>query len=1692
MKRRVALFLAIVLWLGVFQTSTVHALEKNKKLDIIELSVPQGSVGGGNYDTPKKIEYDPVRKKLVLVDMEEETDEVTMKWGIGEKDKIKEGLYSLQYYLPKTTGASLVVQADFHVGKEAVDTTVDPVVLKSNSDYVTVQLSILEETTPGTWNQVEKDYYEYKTPPYTNGATGPLKKKVYTTTINRANQLANKEWVGKIEGIGRIEFFIEDNTVFMSVDGVKKGYITPFTLDYTSFDGLEVENDGFSAFKGLETFTIMPTHLLSTEEAKNFPDDPNSTDEDGNAFLDKRMELPSQDVINVMEDEKLGDRPGVVVSFTKPQVVYEGKFMAIDEANRLQNAQAGGTQKEVKTTAELLLTEKFGLDTIVNGRTYSVKFDIEKDAKIDSLTSGKEEGQLVSSADGKRYEIYFATDNQGHDSVHLWDGLKDGMLVSAAMGFSGNYFNGKDNPPVASGQVMASNMGYTYIYYKVEKSSGDTITFTVKPYNINDGRITYNLWYADIGTSGDTKIIERRTYEGKPPAGDIFIATDLVERTSKYWLDIQIAGRENQFSSQKVIYNPKDAPTPAPYPEIVSVENLYVVPHSNTDVNAQRMPEKVGFDLVWTAPEIDDLERYLKDGNSIYYELFLSKQEVGGYVPSKVFRVYKDETAQDDEDNGIKVEAYAGTTDVLKGKYDSQTKTFKIEDVVLKNTGETGWERLVFDPSNYLDQSKYPNNDKTLGKPYVEAVQDLTDYYIPNTFYLQMRSVYEEAGKGSLAPSYPSKAKPITLDVTKEVIPTVTKLNAVETTEDSNYSGRINFNAVDLTDYVKYMLEPAGIRLSESTDIKEKYKRTYEIYLYRGDSENTDIIFDESQLETEQKINLGDAEEYAFDRKAAAGETKKPIDYLRDGKVIKFTKESTKNAIHELETLNIKGLDGNTPYYFQIRVKLDKWKGQTKLESEYSIFSKYVTFTTGTKPTPPTPEEKRPPAPVWKENPEQEENKVILEWIEPKYVEQAEGDIYYEILRSEGSAMDKEYQGRDKSIKTIIDSIVQSTTTKARYKAFTTKDADKEGYKEYYDYQANKWENVTPLQPVEIASIEDNTLLPNTLYYYYIRTIHFVENEEVRSEWVMMPITTDSLGVPTELAVESDKVYKHDTTNTAVISFLAPIPVGATVGDKSKNYDFEIAIKSEKDEKYYLANDSKTDYKARYVTETTDNDEGRRFVYKISGLKHATKYDVKVRIVDYTKGNGKELRSLYSEKLIIRTEFDEEEQEKDDAYNKYLEKYDKEVEKLKNQPYWEVVSSVKEGIYKYRESYIQDEMGVQDTYTLVLEEDATEAYYYLPVSMFELAKKHHTMVQVQIGDYTTHLRPGMLEGNADLAATKERIDSGKAKDYYIGLEITLGQDKGRINGNSIIAPEITLDMEIVYVEEEDFMIEAEIMEELIALIDDGREDLLDDLEKEVNGRHFTEERLDQLISKEIDYIKRKHAEEVEEILDDVHDKTEIIEKIQKPIFVVAAIDTTEVEVYYRSNPWEKIYSFQTKGGIGIDVTKLGSYIFTGRERIEVMLPTIPGADTLITKYQLTDFFTFEAYGLKSYVTKKQLYGAVARMIGAQRGTDYVLALQNRGIQLIMPNNLQQAVKCDETIYVMMQAYEKMYYKPIQSIFITNKQKVQNIGAFQPVYRPYVYAAVELGVIIPEGNKLSPSKIMTTEEVIRMLTKIMPK
>ena len=455
--------------------------------------------------------------------------------------------------------------------------------------------------------------------------------------------------------------------------------------------------------------------------------------------------------------------------------------------------------------------------------------------------------------------------------------------------------------------------------------------------------------------------------------------------------------------------------------------------------------------------------------------------------------------------------------------------------------------------------------------------------------------------------------------------------------------------------------------------------------------------------------------------------------------------------------------------------------------------------------------------------------------------------------------------------------------------------------------------------------------------------------------------------------------------------------------------------------------------------------------------------------------------------MYVRTEYDQAQQDKEDKYQEYLKRFDQEVEKFKNKAYWTVEDGT---TYKYRKDYLAAEIGMNKEYTLISEENGSSSKYYLPISVLSKINEEKTTLKVELGDEVVYIRPNTIKDNSKLLQeAADLVAANRLEDYYLSISVEKNRYSGMINGEEVVSPKVSINMDIVYMKQEDILTEADILEALEEVIKTKRETFISRLEKKLDTGKLDEDVLQDILDDVLSDVEEQHMKKVDKIMDKQIKKEIGVDEVSNAILIIHNGEHAGVNGYYYLNNWTQVEVLTVGDGFAIEAKKLGTYIFTGQKPLIDTVPEVAPYQSFINQYQLTEFFAMDPYQLKVAVSKKQLYGALARMLGASKGSDYATYLESKGIKGVSKLTSNNAIRQDEAIYIVMQGYELIKHRDVNTIVIKNKQSIQNIGAFQPVYRPYVYAAVELKIVQPQDSRVLPSKQMTGTEVIAMLYKI---
>lgn len=1408
-----------------------------------------------------------------------------------------------------------------------------------------------------------------------------------------------------IDGTYSLRVKIEKNTAYLYVNKVTKGNITEFTLKKGGATA------STNVLTGLKDFEILPTHLY---------------EEDGVLKSKENITYP---------DEIPGSQPGVDIKIERPKKVNEhGVFDYISDSDAqglqaaivlwIENSQGTGNK-------QLLLRFNFGNSSLITG---------------DSITGVKR-----TVADGKALHIYVSSKIDHlptqQQSVIQWGELSKSQILGCTMEIGGPVIEG-----VEKTSFTPMNKGYTYLEYRARKSDMSEAYISISPYRIS-APAKYIIYqrYLDQG-NGWNKLLEYNYDGGKDLAEEIILAvTSTVEQY--YKIEVMVEGQSKPYISQYMKYNPLNEATPPTTTSIINVDNIYAVEDEETKETV------VGFDVSWKAPDKDVLLKYLVDGE-FYYELFLysGDQQTKNY--SKVFKI----TSKDGKN--ISVEPYAGKagSDIRNVvRYDEGQKIFVMENVVLKELENSGWDRLEM-PKNYMDRTSYPTVGHT--EDDIQVISDL-NYELPTTMYISMRAVYEP-NKGINTSSIESGLFPITFSKTKEVLEVPSKItsksNVTITSEENEIltAQDIMFNNVDIRRYVDLYLNPLKWNLYDNPTTY--YQGNYYIYLYgknvaAGAINNVttykDVINEQVVLTEEEKMNIHNGKVIAI---------RIPEKQMIGDKDLGFT---------------LVNLEPNEVYYIKIQEKLNAWKSMldgTKVKKEIvSSYSKEHTFTSYVKPSEPGPDEMTPPAPLRLEVIDKSaNNSATLEWEAATFTPpNKDAIVYQELVR----VSDKKLSDIDLSREIAIDELGK----KEGIKAYLAKNTNIQ----VYDKNSASWEELNPTQAVSKNTLMDNELAPNRVYYYYVRTVYEYKGQVLRSEWAMTSLTTTPVERPIKVKVESPLDYSYNKKNEVVVSFLAPIPSDSNIpGD----FDFEFALLGDNDPSYRL------DYETiRLVSKDTSTMQGYvHYVYKINGLKHGSKYNLKVRVVDkkLTDEIMEYSKSLYSDVISFRTEFDQVQSEKDQAIEDYLKKYDSEVNKLKNREYWIVDNGTNIERRKYRPGYMPS-MGTFDNIIAIeIPENVTDFSFYMPFDMWETFNTKNKSIELKSENIAISIRPNSLPAsNAKVTQMKKEIGKGSKKDFYVRVDVKLVKSSMMIYGQPQLTPQVMFDIDLVYVNDLDKNIETKLLNNLLEVSAKHRDLLSEKLINEISNKKLDKEVLNELtetaIKKVADVINTDSKNILKKaLLDEV-----VMNTLDKPALLTVKLNVLGPKAFYYTGTWDKVESYMVGNEIFVELKKQGFYTITGTlsNGLPVSGLSQKQQDTY-NKYGLSEFFGLDNNSLNKAITKREIYGIVAKVLGSPNGMDYSSYLKLKGIQGIVLLQ-DQAISKSEAIYMLMQAYEKIYYTSVNNIAMNKVGLVSNINEFQINHRPYILAAAELEIIQPVNKKVANSTKITPIEVLKILEKI---
>ncbi|MDR0958636.1 MAG: hypothetical protein LBM16_05435, partial [Clostridiales bacterium] len=766
--------------------------------------------------------------------------------------------------------------------------------------------------------------------------------------------------------------------------------------------------------------------------------------------------------------------------------------------------------------------------------------------------------------------------------------------------------------------------------------------------------------------------------------------------------------------------NPKEAPYTDPNDFIVS--DVKLMPLEPRGTEEEKKQKDLSFTLQWDIGYAGDIIGWLKNlpkeknmTETLTYDLYKTPSLIEGTGEQIAYDRVHITLSLDPNDNNKINASYTGES------LDTNIGSAVIDNVIYDLAMTTGsnnpdktksGSRMIRANVNLKMRAGLVGYDGYGSPPPNKTVSPDPVMYF---FYPSIYSLYIDPADDSLLNS---KYYQITLDTKGQTdVPGAQSLRAIDpvtstigeaaaTKDEVSFVSEFDIPVKALNEYLSnFPYESSSVRLYYNLYITESMTKLTEM----SDSDGKNIRVDENGI-----INLttnGFTVEYS-DAIAETDPNTDPTVYFSpingktgisvDGQPARYYLRAengskiiaVKNIPVELgatSTFKIKldGLDKNQQYYIVADGRLEfnqNYAENEVVDSYHTIkimpLSNIATILTKTDLVKPTPNENVPgaPRPTWdSENTTSTTLPIFWAQVGSNIVDVNGDPVYqndYEIIRSKDKMLPGSLiEQRNLSVGTLLDNVQNPNAEDPDVIVVKAKvDGTYNTKAEYYLQSKHEYVSLTEaglgndafvIDPADgQVRFTDNTVIPNTLYYYYIRTVQTVRNDtsgiETYSVWIGLAATTRPVEGPVNLTVLREGVT-YDLKTEMYIAFDAPI---ANLDRLGKDYDLFYSIRRNNEAWQQDVRMDATLLKSNAVKLTGDKDGYYHFIYKISKLYAGSLYTVRVRMYDNNVGDW----SMYSNTAQTRTNLDQAEYDREKETSDWLEEIEEKLKELAKQP----------------------------------------------------------------------------------------------------------------------------------------------------------------------------------------------------------------------------------------------------------------------------------------------------------------------------------------------------------------------------------------------------------------------------------------
>jgi len=791
-------------------------------------------------------------------------------------------------------------------------------------------------------------------------------------------------------------------------------------------------------------------------------------------------------------------------------------------------------------------------------------------------------------------------------------------------------------------------------------------------------------------------------------------------------------------------------------------------------------------------------------------------------------------------------------------------------------------------------------------------------------------------------------------------------------------------------------------------------------------------------------------------------------------------------------SLIIDGLDPNEIYfaYADLNIEIDGDDPALKVSQLSNLAS--VTMTNDIQA--PTGKDKVPPAPQVTINPaaDVKSNEVIVHWTQV----QDDETIEYEILRIKQelpAALLNATKHPDYEFAEVWDALPASAAADAQLGLRTVTDFTTypKGYFLFYpDFSQNA--DLTKYVPgldTDPMTLTDKTVLPNQIYYYYVRTVKTTSDGLILySVWARATATTDTVTPPINLFINN--TVEIDREREVVIEFDAPFTFAQLQAG-----DFSLEYQMRKETEPWGA-PVKMDL-ASILSVSIRPVAGAagyyHYVYKIAGLEPNTGYQIRVRAKD---ANGD--TSQWSNIADFKTDFNQGDYDKKHETDEWLKRLRELLERLLREPYWVLNSSNTQWEVAYRPdrfaALIKSAVGAS---VALAPSETDKQTYYIPASALAEANRANKGFIITRGDMEVIISPNAINEvyNDSVIDINNDIKKSAAADYYLKINVDWADTGGKINGDNPLSKQATVSMDIVGEAKKITAIDAEIYAELSIML----ESLLDN--KQVYAqvmRNVESGMTDTDFVKYIESIVSGMRKDIYTVagskITGAAKRAAPVTSLGKPLIVtVSKLDPMASVLGYTfvNGAWVPTQAVVMGNKIGLYSSAPGTFIFAGRViRIDGIEEMKNGGNIggVAGKHGLDDFLGADGViDMNVPATRFMVVSSIARMAGAPRGANaYSWLKDNLGITISSRSD-NNAIQTQEAVYLSMLLYEAKTKKKISTMKIRNQNATANIQGINDNYKPYIKAAFETGVY--NNPAMNPKGGITIKDFFEMLGRL---